>query len=112
MANVQEAPPGAWQQLKTEAPALANQLLETVVKNLEAEAMYDRSACTGSFSSGAPCPAAGMCDRYRLGLASDSPRQVWSIFDADATGQRCDEFRESPPDREAQARAGAEDNPG
>ena len=79
---------------------------------------HDRSACTGSFSSGAPCPAAGMCDRYRLGLASDSPRQVWSIFDADATGQRCDEFRESPPDRDAQARAAAdamawaEDNPG
>jgi hypothetical protein len=35
-----------------------------------------------------------MCDRYRLGLASDSPRQVWSVFQADATGQQCDEFRE------------------
>jgi hypothetical protein len=54
---------------------------------------HDRSACTGSFSSGVPCPAAGQGDRYLRGLAATSPRQIWSQFEADESGDRCEQFR-------------------
>jgi hypothetical protein len=52
----------------------------------------DRSACTGTFASGTPCPAAGECDRYARGLVATSTRQVWSRFEADESGARCEQF--------------------
>ena len=53
---------------------------------------HDRSACTGRFANGSPCPAAKDCDRYLRGLTSTSPRQVWSQFEADGSGKRCEQF--------------------
>jgi len=51
-----------------------------------------RSACTGTFANGAPCPAAGECDRYARGLVATSTRQVWSRFEPDESGERCEQF--------------------
>ena len=53
----------------------------------------DRSACTGRFANGGSCPAAQGCDRYLRGLAATSPRQIWSQFEADKSGDRCEQFR-------------------
>jgi len=78
------------------------------------------AACSGKFADGRPCPAAWQCDRYLRGLTSTSPRQVWSQFEADESGERCEQFRlaDARPVAEAFAelREGAggwaEDNPG
>ena len=55
----------------------------------------DRSACAGSFANGSPCPSAGQCGRVARGKANAGElRQGWSLFVADATGQRCLQFEE------------------
>jgi hypothetical protein len=58
---------------------------------------HDRSACTGDFADGTPCLDAWQCDRYLRGLTATSPWQVWSTFEADESGERCDEFRALDP---------------
>jgi hypothetical protein len=52
----------------------------------------DLAACSGKFADGRPCPAAAKCDRYQRGVASTSPWQVWSQFEADESGERCEQF--------------------